>query len=671
MSPMKIDPILLEIMGNKVCAIADEMCLTLLRTSRSVFVNEAADFAIALADTEGEVFGWAHENKTTSVHPPCAGTIEAVGALEPGDVIVTNDPYSSRGLSTHLPDLHLIQPYFHQGSIVAYGWAFIHFMDVGGRVPGSITRSNHDIFQEGLRIPPMKLVKKGVLNQDFLRVFMANCRLPEINMRDVACMRGALDVGERRVSDVIAQYGRETFLASQPALKDYAAEKARAVLRRLSDGVYDFWEYLDDDVVSDYPVRVRLRMTVDDGLIHFDLTGTDPAVEAAYNLPTMGTLHSFLTRRITTFVRTHDPTIPLNAGTYRSMSATNPPGTVLNAEYPDAVGERFSSATNFNDAVSGALFKAAPDLMAGPTCGTGCSVILTEFDAAGERSTVTVLQVLRGGMSAYLGGNGVDGRDVTMNTMHNIPLEAMELRSAVRVVDYDIRADSGGAGRWRGGVGQRMTVAVQRDGGILHVRGTEHMRFPAWGVAGGKPGAPFRCILKSGRAGEREVGKAEQMRVNAGDTLTVFMPGAAGYGDPCLRQPADVLRDVAQGFVSRPAAKSEYGVIITDGILDEKATRACRRGRTRDNVHADFDFGPEREAWENAVDDATVMELNRRLYALPKSVRQAKRHEVYRRAFPDMPKAGAGSLAEALRDCDGVRGRFRAAMDEMLDPVGD
>ena len=378
-----MDPVLFEILSNKVTAIADEMRITMQRTSRSVFVNEASDFAVGLIDLEGEVFAWPPGSKTTSINVPAAYTISAV-EVEPGDVIISNDPYLSQGMATHLPDLHLIRPYYHEGRVVAYGWGFIHYMDIGGRVPGSMTIENTEIFQEGIRIPPMKIVKGGELNADFVKIFQANCRLPDINMADIRSTLGCLEVGAKRVAETIALYGADTFIECQSVSKDYSAAKARAVLRRLPDGVYDFWDYIDDDLVSDIPIRMRLRMTVADGTLHFDLTGTDPQVPAAYNVPTAGILHNWLTRRITTFIRTHDDTIPLNAGMYRHITATNPPGTVLNAEFPDPVAERHATATSFNNAVSGALLKAAPDLMAGPTCGTGGIIVYTEPGGRGR-----------------------------------------------------------------------------------------------------------------------------------------------------------------------------------------------------------------------------------------------------------------------------------------------
>ncbi|HJO68418.1 MAG TPA: hydantoinase B/oxoprolinase family protein, partial [Rhodospirillales bacterium] len=424
-----------------------------------------------------------------------------------------------------------------------------------------------------------------------------------------------------------------------------------------------FWDYIDDDLVSDIPIRMRLRMTVADGKLHFDLTGTDPQVPAAYNVPTAGILHNWLTRRITTFIRTHDDTIPLNAGLYRDITATNPPGTVLNAEFPDPVAERHATATSFNNAVTGALLKAAPDLMAGPTCGTGGIIVYTEPGPEGETASVIIVQSLRGGMSAYKGGDGVDGRDVTMNTMHNHPIETIEGKCALRVIEYDIATDSGGPGCWRGGVGQTMTLEVLREGSTIQVRGLDRLRFPSWGVMGGRHGTLPRFLLNQGKPGERQLGKAEELGAAVGDTITVVMEGAAGYGDPYLRYPDAVRRDVLFSFVSREGAARDYGVVIADdGTVDENATARARGARVKKNVGADFDFGPEREAWERVFDDATMNDLNRRLYALPKSVRHSTRRRIIESAVPNIPKAGLGSLADALSDPDAARARLRDAV---------
>ena len=664
---MSLDPILLEILHNKVQAAADEMGTTLQRTARTMFVKEAADFATALVGLDGKLFAHPRANGVSLfVDGDCTTAIEAVPNLEPGDVIITNDAFTSGGLSTHLPDLHLIEPYYYDGRIVAYGWAFIHSTDMGGTVAGSILPSNHEYFQEGLIIPPMKFMRRGAINQDFVTVFKANCRIPDENMGDIRAMLAALYVGKQRSMDIIERHGIDAFLACHEELQAYAATKAREVLRRIPDGTYEFWDYMDDDLVTALPIKVRVRMTVDDGKVHLDLTGTDPQVAASYNTASMNRMHEWLTMRFTSFLMTHDESMPLNAGLFRHLSMTNPPGTVLNAEYPAAIGLRSAPSRRLNDAMTGALFKAAPDMTPAPSSGAGLGFVLHEYDATGAHGHVMYIEPMRGGMGARKGHDGVDTRDSSLSNLRNHPIENVEAESGIVVRAYDIHPDSGGAGRWRGGVGQYLTVEFLRDGGRIYARGMERFRFPAWSVAGAHPAAPFRAVLNLGLAGERDLGKIDEVPVGKGDTMTIMTPGAGGYGDPFERVPEAVLDDVAWGFVGAEAAARDYGVAVmragTDWAIDAAATQRLRARRVKDNVRARFDFGPEREAWESVFDDATVSELNRRLFGLPRSIRQEKRRWIYMQGVPELEAAGGRTVAEAIADPDAARARLSAAM---------
>ena len=664
---MKPDPILLEIMGTKVAAAAEQMYITLQRTSRSVYVKEAADFATAILDTKGDIFAYP-TSASFNFLMDCnyASTIRAVPEVEPGDVIVTNDPYLSEAMSTHLPDVHLIRPYFHVGRVVAYGWCFAHLTDVGGAVPSSMSPALTEIFQEGLRVPPMKIIERGQYNEDFVKLFTANSRSPEINMGDVRAMVGALEIGAQRVADLIERHGVETFLACQEDLQDYTAAKAREVLRRIPDGTYEFWDFMDDDMISRIPVRVRVKMTAKDGDVHLDISGTDPHTRTAYNVPTNSQRNYWISFRLSSFLSTYDESMHKNAGLFRHVSVTNPKGTVLNAEFPDAVGHRVSAPWRLSDAVAGAILKAAPELMGALTGGTMVPFALAEYTADGSR-IVNAIQPLRVGMGAFRGRDGVDARDNSMNNMRNHPLETVENDSGVVTREYDIRPDSGGPGQWRGGVGQTMTIEILRDGGVIVARGMERMRFPPWGIAGGKPGAVLMSVFNRGRPDERQVGKIHELRVDAGDTLTILMPGGGGFGDPYLRDPDDVLEDVTRGFVSNVGAARDYGVVIAGDDVDRAATEALRRRRTRENDRPDFDFGPEREAWEAVFDDPTMGELNRRLLELPKSVRAHRRQRIFEDAVPGLAADGEMVLAILLADADSVRERLRRTMAATFD----
>ena len=666
---MKLDPITLEILNNKVVAIAEEMYFALKRASRSIYVKEADDFDVALLDTAGDLFGHAASaSMNFLIDTPFAPTIKAVPNLDPGDVIITNDPYTSHGLSTHLPDIHLIRPYFHGKKIVAYGWCMVHSTDMGGAVPSSIAPSLNEIFQEGLRVPPMKFVKRGKMNDDLLGIIKANIREPEVNMGDIRAMLGSLETGKGRVGELIERHGVQTFLDAQTDLQDYTAKKARDVLRLIPDGTYEFWDYMDDDKVTRIPLRVRVKLTVKDGCLELDLGGTDPQVRAAYNVPTNGKRSYWITIRLTNFLTTYDQTMAKNAGLYRAIDAVVPPGILMNAEFPDACGVRSSPSLRVSGAVNGALLKAHPELVPAPSVGDLIPFALAEYDAGGIKRSVQVIEPMRGGMGAMKGQDGVNGRDTSLNNMRNHPVESVENDMGLIFRNYDIWPDSGGPGKWRGGVGQLITVEVLRDGGSFLSRGMERLRFPTYGVLGGKPGAPMRAILNLGRADEKILTKFDQLPVNAGDTLTFMMAGGGGYGDPFERDPERVQSDVEVGFVSREAARRDYGVVIDDdGAVDEAATAKCRASRVKDNIRADFDFGPEREVWERIFDDETMCELNRRLFELPKSVRQDKRRWIIEQAVPDLPRAGAGLLTDVLADADAARRRLRHAMAQAFD----
>ena len=667
---MKLDPVTLEILNNKVVAIADEMFFGLKHASRSIYVKEADDFDVALLDVAGDLF--VHPSVSTMnflIDTDFRPTIAAVPDVEPGDVIITNDPYTSGALSTHLPDIHMIRPYFHKGRIVAYGWCFVHCTDIGGAVPSSIAPSLSEIFQEGLRIPPMKFLKRGKLNEDLMALIMANNREPEVNRGDIKAMLGALETGEGRVRELITRHGLQTFLDAQTDLQDYTAAKAREVLRTIPDGVYEFWDYMDDDKVTRIPLRVRVKLTVKDGCLEIDLTGTDPQVRAAYNVPTNGKRNYWISLRVTNFMTTNDQTMAKNIGLYRSVKAVVPPGILMNAEFPDACGVRSNPPLRISGAINGAILKAGSDLLPAPSDGCTMPLALSEFEATGGQRRVAVIEPMRGGMGAMKGQDGIDARDISLNNMRNHPVETVENDMGLVIRRYDVRTDSGGPGKWRGGVGQIMAFEVLRDGGRVLSRGMERLRFPAYGVLGGKPGANMRAVLNMGCANEEELAKFDQLEVNAGDTVTFLMAGGGGYGDPFERDLESVKSDVAMGFISRAAAGSDYGVVIgDDGSVDAAATKKLRARRVKDNVHADFNFGPEREAWERVFDDDTMCELNRRLFELPKSVRQDKRRWIIEQAVPNLPLAGAGLLADVLADADGARRRLKKAMAQAFEP---
>lgn len=653
---MKLDPVLLEILATQLQAVTEEMAITLARTARSTYVKDAADFATALVDRRGKFFAYpAAMGVSGFLDLDCGPTIAAIGALEPGDVVITNHPYQTGGLSTHMPDLQLIKPYFHEGEIVAYGWDFIHSADIGGGVPSSISPRFTELFQEGLQIPPMKLVRRGEMNGDFLTLYRANCRVPDLNLGDINAMLAALTVGERRVAELIDRHGAQTFLQAQTDLVAYAKEKAREVQRKIPDGTYVFADYMDDDYLTKVPIRIRCAMTVDDGNVHLDFTGTDPQVIAAYNVPTGGVRHPWLTLKLMHLIGSLDPTVPLNSGLFDNITVHVPKGTVLNPQYPAAVGVRHATAIRINDAVVGAIASALPGLIPAPSGGTVVPTVISEPDHTTGSRTVMVIQSLVGGTGARQGGDGVDGRDSGLANLYNTPLERTEAECSVVVETYGLRPDSGGPGKWRGGTGLIMTVLIRKPGTAVLGRGLERFVFRPWGVAGGGPGAACRVILNMGEPGERDLGKLDMYEAEVGDRVTILTAGGGGFGDPFERDPAAVARDVRAGFVSEAAARRDYGVAITAGAIDDTETARLRENRA---PRPAFDFGPEREAWEAVFDDASMCELSRRLLTLPASIRTRLRTDIIARIVPGLDTVAKTGLPALIDDVDAQRARL-------------
>lgn len=658
---MHLDPVTLEILGNKMTATAEEMGITLQRTGRTLYVKETADFGTALATPDGAFFAYPHGIGVCGfVDLNCGPAVRAVPDLEPGDVIATNHPYESGGLATHTPDLHLIKPYFHDGKIVAYGWTFVHVADMGGRVPSSISPSSTELYQEGLLIPPIRLMRRGAYVPEVIALLRANCRTPEDNVGDLKAMLSALAVGERRVAEMIAQYGIDDFMAGQRDILDYARQKARAVLRTIPDGDYDFWDYMDDDSATGVPLRLRVNMSVRDGQVALDFSDSDPQTASPFNIPSLGTRHAWLTLRLAAFVYTHDKTVPLNAGLFADIKVKTRQGSVVDPAFPAPVGIRHATAVRVYETVNGALAAALPEVM--PACNGGVliPVVLAEHDDATGGRNVIVVEPMVGGMGARHGHDGVDGRDSSIANLGNNPIESVEASAAAVVRAYALRPDSGGPGRWRGGVGLALTFEVLKDGGLVLGRGMERFRFAPWGMAGGQPGRKARTILNQGRKDERELGRIDVVEVRAGDTVTVLTPGGGGYGNPFDREPAAVLRDVRLGLVNPDAAEADYGVRIRDGAVDAATTEQLRHGRATPRAAREFVYGPEREHWERLFDDATMHRINDHLMGLPISGRTARRRAIFEAVVPGL--AADVSITDLI---DGS-GDATARLDDLL-----
>lgn len=662
-----MNPVTLEILNTQVAAATEEMALTLRRTARSLYVKEAVDFGVALMTPDGRVFGSPRDFGSALMDLHLQPTLDALGEpLEDGDVLFTNHPYMTAGLVSHTPDLTLVRPYFVDGVLVAYGYCFVHSTDIGGKVPSSVSPTNTELFQEGLLIPPVKLLRRGERNEEILRMYRANVRTPDLNVHDINAMIAAMETGRQRVVAMAAQHGRDQFIAAQEALLDYAAEKARAVLRRLPDGTYTFHDFIDDDAVSPVPVRFAVEMTVTDGKLHLDFSASDPQTPSAFNVPTLGQRHAWLTVRILHFVTTHDQNTPMNAGIFRDVSTTLRKGSVLDPVFPAPVGVRAASAYRLNDAVTGAFARALPDELPCPSGGAMVPVVLAEFDAATGGRNVLVLNPVIVGSGARHGSDGYDGVDGSLSTIRNTPIEKSELEAQVDILEYGLNPDSAGPGRWRGGMGLRFTFRVTQGGSAVLGRGLERFYFRPWGMAGGLPGANMRVIRNIGTDREQSLGKIDIVYLDEGDTVSFLTPGGGGYGDPFLRDPMAVAEDVASGWVSIEAAKRDYGIAFdANGTIDIAGTDQLRAARPiRDPVDVPFDFGPERNAWDQVFTSDRMAALNESIYALPLSIRAEKRAALFREVVPGLFDPDARAARRVLVDTTSSANMLDRLLDE-------
>ncbi|WP_291296894.1 hydantoinase B/oxoprolinase family protein [Elioraea sp.] len=598
---MSVDKVLLEVLANRFTGIVEEMGYVIHRAAFTTFVKETWDFDSALVTTEGEVFAYPRSiGVTNMLSMSMAAAIEAFDGYEPGDVVLTNDPLTAKGMSTHLPDYMMFRPIFAGEKLVCFAWCFVHSSDVGGIVPGSIAPHASDRFQEGVVIPPVKLFKAGRLDEEAKRFILANCRIPEQNWGDICALTAALATAQRRLGDCVGQYGVPAVEGMINGLLDYGEARARAVIAALPDGRYEFSDYMEGDLLRTHNVRIKLALTIAGSDIELDFTGTDPQVNAAFNLPTHGMLNQFLVLGVVNFLRTSDPGMPFNRGMVRPVRVKVPEGSILNPTKYAATGIRYTTALRVSDVVMGALSQAAPDRI--PAAGSGQFGLLTlsDLDPHTGGYVVHVLQPLQGGSGGRPGRDGIDGVNFSGGALRNAPVEALELDSPIFVTGYRLN-DAVAPGRWRGGSGILFEFQLLSPHAQVSSRGWDRFHLRAWGRDGGEAGPLGRTWIIEPDGSTRRIPKIEVLRLAPGQAVRIVSPGGGGFGNPWQRDPEAVLEDVEDGFVSAEEARTAYGVVLREeGGVNAEMTRALRSGRPQNDNEpaAFFVFGPEREAYE-------------------------------------------------------------------------
>ena len=596
---MAIDRVTLEILANHSRAAAESMGYTLFRTAHSAFVKETQDFSTGLVTPNGECFATPNDLGAVWFTTHNYGrVIDAIGDYEDGDICITNDPYSGY-VATHTPDIHLWKPVFHDGEIACFVVNHIHHTDVGGAVPASLSRKSTDVHQEGIRLRPAKLISRGEVNEQLRDILLANVRAPDQNWGDLKSQVAAVNTGERKVHEMIAKFGFETFRDGIEEILDYAEAQARDVVRSLPDGEYFFADYIDEDAPDGYPCRLALNLIIDGDQVIFDLSGCDPQPDSALNMPTGGDpRHALLMAGLVWVLYSLDPSILMNAGTARLCRAEVPEGSVLNPLYPAAVGMRTLSVVRLIGVVIGAFAQAAPDrLPASPSSG-GPVMNINTFDTASGRRVVASIDPMAGGAGGNPVEDGTDGSGAHLGALRNTPVEVNETEVPFHIVRYGMVRDSGGSGRYRGGLGAELEFEAWSPNTTITARNLDRTRFCAWGIQGGHTGAPGLFLRNPGTNHEFNYGNTDVVTIGPGDVARIVSDGGGGWGNPLDRPAEDVLMDVRRGFVSVEGATRDYGVVIRDGVVDEDATASQRASLAPGQPGGFYDYGEERDTYE-------------------------------------------------------------------------
>ncbi len=615
---MALDKVMLQILANHCSAAAESMANTLLRTAHSTFVKETEDFTTGLATPYGKTIASPYElGATWFVGLDYGRAIRLIDKYEKDDIVITNDPYSGF-VCTHSPDTHLWKPVFHNGELVCFSVTHVHNTDVGGAVPASLSRSLTEVHQEGVRLPPVKLYKKGELNHEVRDIMLTNVRMPEQNWGDMKAQIAALNTGERKVHEMIARFGIETFKTGLDSLLDHAEAQSRRVIRSIPDGEYFFADYTDEDSVGGNPCRIALNLTVKGDELIFDYSESDPQLNSSLNIPTGGDgRHALLMVGTIYVLGLLDRTLYLNSGALRPCRSILPKGSMVNPEFPAAVGMRTLTTLRLQSVIFGAFAQALPDRIPA-ACGDGGPLLnLRTTDNRTGRKIMANLNPISGGGGGTSFRDGIEGSGANFGFLKNTPVEINEAEVPVKILSYGLAKDSGGSGKYRGGLGTEMEFEVHAPHSFVTARNRDRSHFAPWGLKGGRAGKTSAFWLNRGSNREANLGNTDILTTEPGDRIYIKSAGAGGWGNPWERDAARVVADVERGFVSEQAAEEEYGVVIRSGRIDEAATAARRKAMAEADPKDFFGFNAHRIGYEKLWTRGAYAELIRIVGALP------------------------------------------------------
>ncbi len=576
---MRTDPITLEVIRNRLIAASRDIRRTIERAAYSPILYEVVDFSCGILDSEANLIA---ETPGLPIFLANLGyavlsTYETIGRenLRPGDIVLCNDPYNGGG--THCPDLVALCPAFHDGKI--RGWAAFrgHTVDMGGIYPGGWYSDTTEVYQEGFRLPPVKLVVEGTPNEEVFRLIRANTRVPDAVLGDIRAMVAAVRKGSQRFLEVIDRFGLNVTLAALNEILLQGEKLARAAVRRIPNGVYEAEAILDGDGNDDAPLDdkllLKLKITVEDDEMTADFTGTGPQNRGPMNTPEPSTVSA--TRYAFKIVTT--PHHPSNEGFFRALNIVIPDGSFLKPRFPAACAMWPTPSSTIPDLFLKALAPAIPDQVRGGHFGDAMANFIYGIDPASGKYYVCA-EADAGG---YGGKPTEDGESalfsMTLGDTYNVPAEVVEVRYPWQVERFELRQDSGGAGKYRGGLGVVRDYRLGFDAGLT-VTADRVKYTPPWGVFGGKPGSTNITVVDRLDGTEERWRKISNLPLKKGEVVSFRGGGGGGYGFPLERAPQDVLEDVINGYVSLERARSDYGVAIDPSSMevDERATQAAR-----------------------------------------------------------------------------------------------
>ncbi|MSP67256.1 MAG: hydantoinase B/oxoprolinase family protein [Alphaproteobacteria bacterium] len=556
-APLTIDPITLEILHNGLRSITDECFIALMKSAYSTNIKERRDHSATIMDRNGQLIVQAEHSLPIHIGS-MLGLMHAVlkkygrEGVRPGDIFVANDPYVAGG--SHLPDVNLGMPVFVAGELVAFICNIAHHADIGGMAPGSMAGGMTEIFQEGLRIPPVKLFREGELQQDILDLLLLNVRVPEERRGDYFAQIAACKLGERRLKELIATHSAPVITTAFEEIVTRTESRMRAAVATIPDGVYRFEDVMDDDGLGAKDILIKVAVEVKGDRINFDFRGSAPQVQGNINVTTSATQAAVCY----TLKALLDPQVPNNEGILRVAQFTTEPGTLLDASFPAACAARAHTCQRIIDVIIGALAPALPDKVVGAANGANTTAVFFGRDPRTGRDFL-YLETMGGGFGGRATKDGKDGVQVHITNTSNLPVEAIEMEYPLLVDSYGLIPDTGGAGKNRGGLALRRVVKPVGLDCQFNGAG-ERFRNQPWGVFGGKPGATGRFFIQSDNGDVTKLSnKPDTTRLRTDQSLVVETPGAGGYGPPAERSRAALEEDFRSGKFSAEFLRTHYG----------------------------------------------------------------------------------------------------------------